>query len=242
MRIRDILYTLSVLIYGTGLSCGQFLINPYSFAAAGGGSGFLINETFEGTGFSDNSAAWTQYTTGSSATDPNYAYTFSGGSGSQSLRVVMASGAGAAHRTFTGTDNIYIYGRMRLVSSSTAADLIVADSGAFSSTAFVRLSGTKLRAFAEGGSPNDSSGNLPTATDLYIWVDITRGSGANHTVAVGWNTVATKPSMTATGATSAKSSNGTGTGQPTRLWLGSYSSHTAEVIFDDVQVSTSVIP
>ena len=39
MRIRDILHTLSILIAGTGISCGQFLINPYSFAAPGGGGG-----------------------------------------------------------------------------------------------------------------------------------------------------------------------------------------------------------
>ena len=37
--IRDILYALSVLIAGTGISCGQFLINPYQFAAGGGGGG-----------------------------------------------------------------------------------------------------------------------------------------------------------------------------------------------------------
>ena len=53
MRIRDILYTLSVLIAGTGISCGQFLINPYRFAAGGGGGGALEFATAY-TGFTSN--------------------------------------------------------------------------------------------------------------------------------------------------------------------------------------------
>jgi hypothetical protein len=35
MRIRDLLYTLAILICGTALSSAQFIINPYSFAAGG---------------------------------------------------------------------------------------------------------------------------------------------------------------------------------------------------------------
>ena len=37
MRLRDIIYTLAVLIVGTAVSSAQFLINPYAFAAGGGG-------------------------------------------------------------------------------------------------------------------------------------------------------------------------------------------------------------
>jgi hypothetical protein len=37
--MKAVLYSLSILICGTALSCAQFIINPYSFAAPGGGGG-----------------------------------------------------------------------------------------------------------------------------------------------------------------------------------------------------------
>jgi hypothetical protein len=242
MKIRDYLYTLAILICGTAISSAGLLINPYRFAAPGGGGpSYLINQNFEGTGY-DNGETWTSFA-GGGTIDPDY--TTSPIVGSQSLRIVVTGANQAASYTqFTGTDTPYIYCRFRLDSNTGEAKLFVIDDNAYGSAAVVTVTaGGKLAVLASGaGSPNESTNNLPTATDLHFWIDVIKGTGANHTVKAGWNTIATKPSLTAGGATSAVSAAGTGTAQPARLFCGTYSSETMAAVYDAVQISTIPIP
>ncbi len=100
MKIRDILYTLSVLILGTGLSCAQLLINPYAIAATGGGGGggntrWVIEGTAEGS-TSNSYAGYVggRFTVGSS---PIYvtsldAWVESGSTQTHALKLFTAAG------------------------------------------------------------------------------------------------------------------------------------------------------
>ena len=62
MRFRDIIYTLAVLIVGTAVSSAQFLINPYAFAAGGGGSPLELITAYSG------------YSTNGGPTEQGYAF------------------------------------------------------------------------------------------------------------------------------------------------------------------------
>ena len=58
MRFRDILYTLAVLICGAAVSSAQFRINPYAFAAGGGGGTSWITNASPLSTTSNNWEGW----------------------------------------------------------------------------------------------------------------------------------------------------------------------------------------
>lgn len=210
----------------------------FAAATAGGGPTYLVEQGFEGTGY-DNGETWTESVT--DTVDEDYAT--SPAVGSQSLRIVASANINSTYVSFTAQDTVYAFCRFRWVTKGAGTYVLATvrtSSGTVQGSISILVTGV-LRATATGDASATSTDAIPVDTDIYLWMEFVKGTGANAIMRAGWSTDGTKPSLAATGAKAAVSSAGTSTAQGARLMLGSSSSNTAEFIYDHVLVDDANI-
>lgn len=208
---------------------------------AGGNPSYLIDQNFEtpGTGY-DNGETWNPFA-GGGTIDPVYAV--SPIVGTQSLNIITAGNSAAAYTDFTASDNIYFQFRFRLDSFSGASDLIAIYTSGVSLIAVVSVMATGEMRVGAGGSADNSSGTIPTGTDLWGWFEQEKGTGANQVARAGWSLTSTKPTLSAGGATTCAISNGNGTSQAARTYVGTVSGSTMNTVYDAILAqNTGPIP
>ncbi len=218
-----LLQSLGVLWLSAAWAAAGIIINPYAFGVAE--PAWIIKQGFEGTGY-DNAETWTG--TGSGTVDPDYTGLVL--VGSQSLRLVSSTTTSSTRVEFAGQSKFFCRWQMRLVSVGTGNQIIATIRVTATVRATLTIASGKLRVTSSGGTANDSANNVPTGTDIYLWFEYESGTGSNAVTRAGWSTDATKPTLSAGGATSCVSANGTGTDNVTRLYLG----HTGNTIWEQV--------
>ena len=229
MKIRDILYTLAVLICGTAVSSAQFLINPYRFGVTTPYP-YLLSQGFEGTGY-DNGESWTP--TGSP--DPDYATPITG-EGSQSMRInVSAATAYAQCASFGDNASVTVCLRLRVATfgSSTIPLIIGRNAANTASWSLNWGSGTALR--VQHGSIISAAGTttIVNGTEYYVWLEYAQGTGLNGVMRCYLSTTTTRP-----GSPDSSVTNGDGTNQTAILRLGYTGSTTHDFFIDHLRVIT----
>lgn len=214
--------------------------NGTSISAAGGGGGtsYLVNQGFEGTGY-DNSESWTEAGTG-----VNEDYATSPIVGSQSLAVIVSSQSSSTYVTFTAQDSVHFFARVRIESLGNAGSVNIFRFRTSSNTegaAFQIRADGKASVTADGGTANAATEVITTGSDLYFWGEYTKGTGSNAVAKFGWSDTSTKPTLSAGGARTCSSTNGTGTAQVARLYVGTTTSTTYSMVFDRVLVDDVTI-
>lgn len=207
--------------------------------SVGGGVSYLVNQGFEGTGY-DNSETWTEAGTGTIDED----YTTSPIVGSQSLRITLAAQTGSTYAAFTAQDTVYFFARLRFDSITGGASRTLATFRDGSATVHASLQHSTsgvLRVSATGGTANNSTDALPTATDIYVWFEYVKGTGTNAIARAGWSTDGTKPTLSAGAAKACVSNDGTSTAQASRIYLGHSASSTIDTVWDKTLVDDAVI-
>jgi hypothetical protein len=227
-------YIIAAFHLSASWSVAGFVINPYRFVTSG--SSFLLNQNFEGTGY-DNGETWTEAGTGTVDED----HTSTVIAGSQSLRVNLSAQTGSTYAAFTAINDVYCKFRFRVASTNGGNQIVATIRDGATALGTLTLAGASrvLRATAAGGSNGTSSDVLPVNTDIYVWFEYLKGTGANAICRCGWATTDSKPSLASTGAKTGVSSNGTSTAQPSRIYLGNTGTGTVECFFDAVQVSAT---
>jgi hypothetical protein len=90
-----------------------------------------------------------------------------------------------------------------------------------------------------GGSNGSSSATIATNTDIYIWFEYVKGTGSNAITRAGWALTDVKPDLSVTGAQTCIASNGTGTLDADRIYLGHTVSSTYEAYYDAIQIASA---
>jgi hypothetical protein len=203
---------------------------------SGGGSSFLLEEGFEGTGFENT---WT--TAGTGTVDPDEATTVIAGSQSLHINLITPGQTGSAYADFAAQGSVFVKFRLRVVSTNGGTQTIATIRNGTTLLASLILAGASrvMRANAAGGSNNTSTDALPVDTDLYVWFEYVKGTGADAICRVGWATTDTKPTFVAAGGKTGISANGSGTSDASRFYLGNTSSGIVEFFADTVQVAAT---
>lgn len=224
------LLSIACLYLGTAHAVA-FVLNPYRFGTSG--SSFLLEEGFEGTGYENT---WTESATGTVDED----HTGTVIVGSQSLQVNLAAQTGSTYAAFTAQGSLFCKFRYNVASTSGNPTIATIRNGTtiLGSLILVGVNRT-MRTTAAGGSNASSSATIPTGTNIYIWFEYVKGTGANAICRAGWATTDSKPALTSTGTQTCLSSNGTSTSDADRLYLGHSVSSTYECFYDAVQVSAT---
>lgn len=201
---------------------------------SGGGPSFLVEEGFEipTTGYENS---WTEAGTGT--IDPAESTIVI--AGTQSLQINLATQTGSTYTDFTAQGSVFVKLRLRVASTNGGTQTIATLRNGTTVLASLILAGTNrvMRANAAGGSNNTSTDALPVDTDLYVWFEYVKGTGADAICRVGWATTDTKPTFVAAGGKTAISANGSGVLDANRIYLGTTGSGVFEAYFDDIQVS-----
>jgi hypothetical protein len=193
-------------------------------------------EGFEPTGYT---LSWSE--TGAGTLNEDYAT--SPIVGSQGLQVACSANNAAAFLGFTAASSRYEFFRLRIDSTAAAGQNFFS----FRTTTTARgsvfiTSAAKLQVQASGGTANTCTDSLPTATNIYVWVEVISGSGADGILRAGWSTDGTKPTLSATGAKSCASTDGTYTSTYNRAYFGATAgSITYSLVFDRVIGHTSAV-
>jgi hypothetical protein len=196
------------------------------------GSSFLIEEGFEGTGFENT---WTKAGTGTVDEDQTTIVI----AGSQSLHINLASQTGNAYTAFTAQGSLFAKFRFRVASTSSNPTIATIRNGATVLASLILVGANRTLRVNGGGSNGSASGTIATNTNIYIWFEYIKGTGANAICRAGWSLTDVKPDLSVTGAQTCIASNGTGTLDADRLYLGPTLSSTYECFFDSIQIAAS---
>lgn len=220
------------------LLLAALILNPFVFTTPGGSS-FLIEQNFEGTGY-DNGETWTE--AGSGTIDPDESTVVL--AGSQSLQFLLSGANGSSYAAFSTQASVFCKFRFRVASTNGGNQVFATIRSGTTVLATYTMAGASrvLRATAAGGANGTSSDAVPVDTDLYVWIEYEAGPGTLSVARIGWVAVADytgKPSLASTGA---KSGVSTSTSAPAgtsadRLYLGNTGTGTMECFFDAVQAS-----
>lgn len=192
-------------------------------------SGYVICQNFEGTGY-DNSETWTT----SGTVDPDS--TSPALRGSQSVRASASSYLYRNITAMTGDVSVHMIVQLSTISANTGQFIFGANTGGDTRFGVVlQTTGGVLRGYHGNASCDTSAGAIAANTPLHIWVDRTRGTGSNGTLALYVSSNGTKPA-----SASCSLSNGDGAFDIDRLVLYSLGD-TATKHYDQVLVKSSVI-
>lgn len=180
--------------------------------------------------FDGADTGWTESGTGGK--DYDYATPFTG-SGSEALRITATAEASRARRNFTTATTVYC--RFKLYVTSCTRYLASMQTSGVSDRAWIRVTSNKLNVGCTGGSDNATTTDLPLNTPLWIWFEYE--AGATSYARAGWSTTATKPTLSAGGATTC-ATTGTSTESLPNFSFGDSNAYTADMVFDDLKVST----
>ena len=240
-----------ILLLGLAASLqAQALRNPFFTAAVikpagggggGGGSGGLtstiFSETFEGTGYSTTSPAWTE-SLGGGTVDEDYTSTVL--DGSQSWRILTADSASSyAYNSFTAGSERWVYFMFRPVSTpnSSNGEIIEIWNSGQTRIADLQLTSTGTIQVRHGTATATTSGTMSDGTTYHVYFRYVTGSGANGVASVGFSTDGTRPTG---GSNFASTSSGTATTDANYIapgWIGF--SGVIDLIYDKMQVGDS---
>lgn len=204
---------------------------------------YLIDQNFEtpGTGY-DNGETWNSFA-GGGTIDP--VYSAAPIVGTQSLNIITTgSNQAAAYTDFTSSDNIYFQFRFRLASFTGASDLFAIYTSGVALIGYIVVLGTgEMNLVSAAGGANNTSTAIPTATDLWLWFEYEKGTGANGVLRAGWSTTSTKPTLSASGTTTCALTATGNTTQAGRVYLGTVGSSTLNAVYDQILAdNTAPIP
>ena len=212
------------------------LLIPISFFKAAAASGnpanpsFTFSENFDSPGYSNS---WTE---AGSTIDADY--TGDVLQGTQSVRLVAAV---TAPRVFAGvTSEITKHGYFQVkINSMAAATNVIYSLRATGTIMFSVsiLSDGKLR-IQHNGATADTVDALTAGVKYHIWIGYTAGSGSNGTAYVAFSTDGVRPMS---GNKTASISNGTGTSNINRVYCGTTTNSTYDIIIDRVLLAQSDI-
>jgi VCBS repeat-containing protein len=178
---------------------------------------YLLAEGFEGTGYENT--GWTENGT------PNENYTNLVLHGAQSLNCV---GAQYIQRSFAFSTSFYVYFRVRWNTWSDYNSILYWDDANYGTAALLYADDNRLE-ILHGSVVADGTTTIAANTTYHVWVEWTKGTGANGTMKVFLATSGTKPA-------SPEASITTGNGAATqRMYLGPTGSG-PNVIFDRLLV------
>ena len=232
--------------YSVGVRNVSFIssILKYKVSSGGGGGGSggltstLLNETFEGTGYSTTSPAWTESLGGGTV---NEDYTTTVLDGSQSLRILTASDASSfLYNTFTAGSERWFYFMIRPVSTPNSGDAKMLEiwNSSQSRIADVLLtSGGALKVRHGANSSSATVGTMSDGTTYHVYIRYVAGSGANGVASVCFSTDGSRPTS---GNNFTSLSTGTGTANANWLAIGWVDfTGIMELIYDKIQVGDS---
>jgi hypothetical protein len=211
--------------------CAQgVVVSPYRFAGGGGGSPtYLINQNFEGTGY-DNGESWTEGGTW----DEDYTTTVL--TGSQSLFQDGLGGGSNTSPDFAPSSHFTLYLQFRLNTAVNNSELLVVRSGANADLAnLVYRAGGTLRSSC-GGVNFETSDAISTGQKIHVWIEFTKGTGANGLGSIGWSTDGTRP---ASGNKFAQTTSGDATADAVRIRLEANIGQA--IIIDRIMLTASTI-
>lgn len=212
---------------------------------AGGGSppaefegGTLIaEETFEA---SEYDLTWVEAGTGTQNGD----YASPALEGSQSLNVACSSAVGNAYFAHTAADTISIDMMFYLNSKGSGTRTLFKFTNNGTSHGVVTIAGTTsftLGVQSQSGTANLCTTDIDDVTLIYLRVQYTKGTGSNGTTRLGWSTVSfadIPTTLSASGARTCVSSNGTRTTQANRFIVGNDASSIHDFVIDHFKVYT----
>jgi hypothetical protein len=225
-------YIIAAFHISASWSVAGFVINPYRFVTSG--SSFLLNQNSEGTGY-DNGETWTEAGTGTVDED----HTGTVIAGSQSLRVNLSAQTGSTYASFTSQSSLFVKCRFRVASTSSNPTIITIRNGTTILASLILVGVNRTLRVNGGGSNGSASGTIATGTNIFVWFEYVKGTGSNAITRAGWAATDSKPDLSTTGAQTCIATNGTGTVNADRLYLGHSVSSTYEAFFDAVQVSAT---
>jgi len=186
-----------------------------------GGPAYLLVEGFEGTGFENT--GWTKVGT------PNADYTNTVLHGLQSLN---CTGGQEVYRTFSFSNTFYLYYKVRFVTLPTYQVLMDWRDANLNTVVEMYFNGGTCT-MSHGAALSTTSSSFLAGTTYDVWIEWTKGTGANGTLKLFMATNGIKPATPQSNIT-----NGTG-GATSRFTLGPESS--GNVIFDRILVADGPI-
>jgi len=183
---------------------------------------FVFTEGFEGTGFENTS--WIKHGT------PNPDYTNIVLHGTQSLNCV---GVQYVERPFVFTNSFYLYFRVRWNTWGDYNNVIYWDDPGWNIVAGLYTDHNRLE-LNHGSANAFGTTTIGANTTYHVWVEWTKGTGANGTMKLFISTTGTKPA-----SPEASLSNGNG-GATQRIYIGPTSAG-PNAIFDRILVASNPI-
>ena len=232
--MKLLLLSISCLYLGTAHAVAGFILNPYRFATAG--SSYIINQNFEGTGY-DNGETWTEAGTGTVDED----HTGTVIVGSQSLRVNISAQTGSTYASFAAQSSLFVKFRFQVASTSSNPTIVTIRNGTTILASLILVGVNRTLRVNGGGSNGSASGTINANQTKWVWFEYVKGTGSNAICRAGWKDDGdpTKPDLSTTGAQTCIATNGNGTLDADRIYLGHSVSSTYECFFDAVQVAAA---
>lgn len=209
-------------------------------SGGGGGSSYLIEQNFEGTGY-DNSESWVEAGTGTIDEDSTTSPLLD----SQSLRTsATTQTARATTPDFAAQDDMWVYFQFRVNGSLPAGAITVLTirNNADGECLRVRLLASgALSVRAGGGTDSPTTDTLSSDTVYHVRAHYIKGSGAN---AVGQVEFSTTSTFLGSGNKWKESTNGTATTDAVKFGLGQFLSSGTfnfdfdRVLADDAEINT----
>jgi hypothetical protein len=188
------------------------------FVSRIGASGPDVTENFDGAGYQ---TSWTEVTGNA---NEDYATAPAPLEGTQSLYMQTEAAQQEVRKSFTASDTVYVY--MLFRSTTLPAGLrqqfaIKDGSGNTLMEAHLVPGPPWQWEVSDGVSVSSSGGaTVSNGTTYHIWMEYTRGGGANSVHKFCWSTDGVKPTA---GTAFINFSNGTSTGQASRFEIGTWS-------------------
>src|SRR5258706_1228134 len=150
-------------------------------APAGGTATYLLSEGFEGAGFENS--GWSLVGT------PNPDYTTTALNGLQSLNCV---GAQRIYRTFSFSNSFYLYLKARFITLPTYQVLMEWRDSSLNTAIEMYMNGGTVD-LSHGQANAKGSTSFAPGVTYDIWIEWTKGTGANGTLKLFVSTNGTKP-------------------------------------------------
>jgi len=159
-------------------------------------TGFLICQNFEGTGYDNSEAGWSD--AGENTTrDADYTGTVLRGSQSASVVQTAFGGWGGILTGFTPQTTVYAFARVRTAGvGAIGAVFTIGDSGWVNDLVSIKSNG--VSGYLYCGTVQSTSFTFTNDVTYYVWLDYTKGTGANAVCVAYVSTTRTKPAATVT--------------------------------------------
>lgn len=207
------------------------VVTNNSTQSAGEGStcsGYTVCQNFEGTGY-DNSETWsTSGTANPDSTSPALR-------GSQTMSLAAGAYAYRNITAMTGDVSVHMIVQLSTISANTGQFIFGANTGGDTRFGVTLQTAGGLRGYHGNAGCDTAAGAIAANTPIHLWVDRTRGTGSNGTLALYVSSTRTKP-----GSAACSLSNGDGAFDIDRLVLYALGD-TATKHYDQIMVKSSVI-